>query len=365
MRSAALADAGNLAWPGGRRAAQPVPILFPTMTMTDFHLQPLPGLELRPRSAVAAAELFALTVANRDHLRPWLPWVEACREIADTEAHLAECATRAALDTGLGAGIWWEGRLVGVIDFHDVQRVQQRASIGYWLDAAHGGRGLMTATLRAWVEFGFTTYDLHRQELAAAVDNRRSRAVAERAGFALEGIAAGRERRGEGFVDHAIYALTRPSWVESRRPAAATGLTVRPMRAADLPAALALWHATEGMGMSPNETVPMLTAFLARNPDLSQVAVDDRGELAGAVLVGQDGRRGMLYHLAVVPAHRRAGLGRRLVDAAQARLHAQGIGRTLILVYADNAPALAFWRREGWDAWTDIVTLAQVPRPRT
>jgi len=197
--------------------------------------------------------------------------------------------------------------------------------------------------------------------LAAAVDNRRSRAVAERAGFALESIAAGREKRGDGFVDHAIYALTRPRWAEARAPQVSAGLTVRPMRAADLPASLALWRATEHMGMSANETVPMLTAFLARNPDLSQVAVDARGELVAAVLAGQDGRRGMLYHLAVVPAHRRAGLARRLVAAAQDRLHALGIGRTLILVYADNAPVLAFWRREGWDAWDDIVTLAQVP----
>jgi ribosomal-protein-serine acetyltransferase len=330
--------------------------------MLDFHLTPLPGLELRPRTTVSAAELFALTDANRDHLRPWLPWVDATQAIADTEAHLTECAERAAAGTGLGAGIWWEGRLVGVIDFHEMNRGQQRAAIGYWLDAAHGGKGIMTVAVRAWVDFGFEKLDLHRQELAAAVDNRRSRAVAERVGFAFESIAAGREKRCDGFADHAIYALTRPRWQVRHTPAdPSAGVGVRPMQAADLPAALALWQSTENMGISANETVAMLTAMLARNPDLSQVAVTADGTLVGAVLAGHDGRRGMLYHLAVAPSHRRDGLGQRMVAAAQAGLHAAGLGRTIILVYAHNEAGLAFWRRLGWEQWDDVAILAQVP----
>ncbi|WP_242478653.1 GNAT family N-acetyltransferase [Rubrivivax gelatinosus] len=100
-----------------------------------------------------------------------------------------------------------------------------------------------------------------------------------------------------------------------------------------------------GIGLSEADEPAALAAFLRRNPGLSFVA-QDGGELVGTILCGHDGRRGLIHHLAVAPGRRRRGLGRALLDAALAALQAQGIGKCHLMVFADNAEGLAFWRRQ-------------------
>lgn len=131
----------------------------------------------------------------------------------------------------------------------------------------------------------------------------------------------------------------------------------RAMTAADSEGALALWRSTEGMGLTPEETPAMIARFIGRNPGLSAVAVAADGSLAGAILAGHDGRRGFLYHLAVAPAWRGCGLGRRLAEFSLDGLRAAGIAKVSIFVYAANAPARAFWKRLGWSGRDDIVVM--------
>lgn len=135
------------------------------------------------------------------------------------------------------------------------------------------------------------------------------------------------------------------------------GFVLRPMRPADLPAARALWRATEGMGIGPGDAPRELAAFLARNPGFSFVARTRAGTLAGAVLGGHDGRRGFLYHLAVRRRHRGCGLGRALVERCLRRLREAGVGKVSIMVFGDNEAGLAFWRGAGWRERPDLCVL--------
>jgi ribosomal-protein-serine acetyltransferase len=82
--------------------------------------------------------------------------------------------------------------------------------MGYWLDAAHQGKGIMTAACREMIKHAFQELDLHRVVIACATENLRSRAIPERLGFKLEGVARQSEWLYDHFVDHAIYALLRP-----------------------------------------------------------------------------------------------------------------------------------------------------------
>ena len=92
---------------------------------------------------------------------------------------------------------------------------------------------------------------------------------------------------------------------------------------------------------------------MARNPGLSFIALDD-GLLIGAVLDGTDGRRGYLQHLTVSPSHRGQGIGKALLQAATSALHAIGIDKTHLMVLADNADAMAFYRHLGWSDRSDV-----------
>ena len=81
----------------------------------------------------------------------------------------------------------------------------------------------------------------------------------------------------------------------------------------------------------------------SRNPGTGFAAIDG-ARLVGTILVGHDGRRGLIHHLAVDPAARRQGLARRLVARGLLALQARGIGKCHLLVRADNATARHFWR---------------------
>ncbi|MFT3829462.1 MAG: GNAT family N-acetyltransferase [Opitutaceae bacterium] len=123
---------------------------------------------------------------------------------------------------------------------------------------------------------------------------------------------------------------------------------VRPMVAADIPAALALWRGTEGMGLGDSDRPERLAAFLERNPRLSAVAEEGNGTLVGAVLCGDDGRRGYLHHLAVQRERRKLGIARALLAHCFAGLAVRDIERCNIFLLSSNLEGERFWRREGW-----------------
>lgn len=116
----------------------------------------------------------------------------------------------------------------------------------------------------------------------------------------------------------------------------------------DFEAAVALWKLLEGIEVAEGDTKEELGVFLLRNPGFSRVAEED-GVLIGVALCGQDGRRGYIYHLAIVPAYQGKGVGKLLVGECLGLLRSAGIARALILVAHDNPKAHEFWLRSGWE----------------
>lgn len=106
----------------------------------------------------------------------------------------------------------------GWITLRIVSRLHGVGELGYTLGSAFHRIGYMSEAIRQLLPLAFDPVagaDLWRLEAIAAVQNVASRAVLERAGFRLEGVA--RESliiNGER-VDHARYALLRPDWQES------------------------------------------------------------------------------------------------------------------------------------------------------
>ncbi|MEM1452957.1 MAG: GNAT family N-acetyltransferase [Planctomycetota bacterium] len=114
----------------------------------------------------------------------------------------------------------------------------------------------------------------------------------------------------------------------------------------DLSAARDLWGRCEGLGAGRYDDDASWLRFLERNPGLSYAAVRD-GRMVGTVLGGTDGRRGLIYRLAVDPDVRRSGLARRLVDRYLESLGQLGIDRVLVFLFDDNVDGRRFWRAIG------------------
>src|SRR5919106_5391658 len=96
----------------------------------------------------------------------------------------------------------------------------------------------------------------------------------------------------------------------------------------DYDAAIELWGLVEGLEIAEGDDREGVAQFLARNPGLSRVA-SDGSAIVGVALCGLDGRRGHIYHLAVNPAYRGRGLGKRLLDESLAGLRRTGVKRVL------------------------------------
>jgi ribosomal protein S18 acetylase RimI-like enzyme len=134
------------------------------------------------------------------------------------------------------------------------------------------------------------------------------------------------------------------------------GLTLAPFKSADYDEAVALWRATDGVGLNECDEREPVAAYLDRNPGLSLV-LREQGRLVGAVLCGHDGRRGYLNHLAIVPECRGRGLGRLMVERCCARLAEAGILKCNIFLYVDNDEGERFWKALGFGHRSDLQVL--------
>jgi ribosomal-protein-serine acetyltransferase len=169
--------------------------------------------DLRLLEEADAEELYRLIDANRAYLARWMPWA-ADQTLIGTLEFIRLTRRQAAATDGFQAALISGGAIVGMAGFHGVNWPHRSTTIGYWLDEAHQGRGLMTRAVRTLIDHAFGEFGLHRVEIRAATDNHRSRAIPERLGFREEGVQREAERIGERFNDLAIYGLLEHEWVE-------------------------------------------------------------------------------------------------------------------------------------------------------
>jgi ribosomal protein S18 acetylase RimI-like enzyme len=111
---------------------------------------------------------------------------------------------------------------------------------------------------------------------------------------------------------------------------------------------LRLWQSIEaGMQVGRSDTPEEIKRKIERDPDLFLVA-ETGGEIVGSIIGGFDGRRGMVYHLAVQRDVRRHGVGKALLAEVEKRLQAKGCLKVYLLVVDDNASAMRFYEECGW-----------------
>ncbi len=111
---------------------------------------------------------------------------------------------------------------------------------------------------------------------------------------------------------------------------------------------LKLWENIEvGIHVGRSDTPEEIQKKLKRDPDLFLVA-ELNEEIIGSVIGGYDGRRGIIYHLAVHQKVREQGVGAMLMNEVERRLQAKGCVKCYLLVVADNEHAIQFYENRGW-----------------
>ncbi|WP_156349011.1 MULTISPECIES: GNAT family acetyltransferase [unclassified Sphingomonas] len=126
--------------------------------------------------------------------------------------------------------------------------------------------------------------------------------------------------------------------------------------AADAAAVVALWQAC-GLTRPWNDPhTDFDRALMAGNATILLARID--AAIIGSAMVGQDGHRGWVYYLAVVPERRGQGIGGMLMAAAEAWLIAAGIPKVQLMVRGGNDAALGFYRKLGLER-QDVVVLGR------
>jgi ribosomal-protein-alanine N-acetyltransferase len=153
----------------------------------------------------------------RDWLVPWEPRPAGAPPAPEDAASFGvRCGMRERerqLGTGFGFGIFVDGRFAGEVTLSSVQRGPfQQAFIGYWVDQALAGQGLVPEAVVLVLRFAFETLGLHRVEIAIVPRNHASRRVVEKLGIRSEGVAIGYLEIDGRWEDHVRYAITSEEW---------------------------------------------------------------------------------------------------------------------------------------------------------
>src|SRR5512143_3968527 len=124
---------------------------------------------------------------------------------------------------------------------------------------------------------------------------------------------------------------------------------------ADYEEVYALWKSIEkGVSVGRSDTLAEIEKKVSRDPDLFLVAESD-GCLVGSVIGGFDGRRGLIYHLAVAASFREQGVGSRLKEEVERRLRLKGCLKCYLMVLPNNTPLEEYYQRRGWKPMTESV----------
>lgn len=170
------------------------------------------GLELRLYEDHRAPVLAEVVRANLTHLSPWMPWATPEYNEQQALTFIRSSREQWFKGDGFSSGIWEHGTYVGGIGTHEINHTMRSVSIGYWLAESAQGRGIMTACARALVDYCFRDLDLHRVWLEAAVENTKSRAVAERIGMIEEGTLRETHLVHGQWLSMVRYSILRSEW---------------------------------------------------------------------------------------------------------------------------------------------------------
>jgi len=170
------------------------------------------GIELKLLEASEARALFAIADRNRERLRRWLPWVDPTRSAEEVRLFILRVQEQYHSNLGPQAGIWVNGSLCGTLGCHPIDWPNRNCSLGYWIDAAQEGKGVITRCCAAMLDYIFDELGLHRAEIRCGTGNARSCAVPERLGFAREGVVRQAEWVNDRWVDLVVWGLLEEEW---------------------------------------------------------------------------------------------------------------------------------------------------------
>lgn len=183
------------------------PILkeFPSEFTTDRLLirMPMPGDGPAVYDAVAA---------SLEELKPWLPFANHEQTLEGVEANIRESHAKFLKREDLRLLVFLKetGEFIASSGLHRINWDVPKFEIGYWIDTRQSGKGYITEAVEGITRFAFEELAANRVEIRCDPNNVKSRAVAERLNYTLEGILQNDDRGVDGSLrDTCIFAKVK------------------------------------------------------------------------------------------------------------------------------------------------------------
>ena len=148
-----------------------------------------------------------LVEENNEYLSEWLEWPRFCKSQNDFKEFVKESLHKYADGKAMTCAVEFRGQIVGNCGLNAIHHPLKMVEMGYWIGKQYQGNGIITRVCRYLIDYAFTKLGMEKVQIAAAENNRPSRAVCERLGMQLEGIITHREKVGDRILNHAIYGI--------------------------------------------------------------------------------------------------------------------------------------------------------------
>ena len=164
------------------------------------------SLELRAVEEQHVTPLHQLVLKNKVWLQQSLNWPQFVESEDDTRKNVQGNMMLHQRGYAKMFLIFAQQNVVGVIAFNQIEPLNKAAYIGYWLDEAHQGKGIMSLALQALIQHYAQRQKIRRFVIKCRVDNVKSNQVALRNGFQLEGCLRQAEFLNGDYYDVNLYA---------------------------------------------------------------------------------------------------------------------------------------------------------------
>jgi len=181
-----------------------------TLTEPDLLDQPV---SLRPVRVKDAAVWRDTRVRNASWLRAWEPTNPETPLYQSSLGPYVSMARTMRREARQGLTVPWVvtygGRFAGQLTVGSIVWGSARsAQVGYWVDEAYAGRGVIPTALAMAMDHCFFVIGLHRLEATIRPENHASRRVVEKLGFREEGLRRRSLHIDGAWRDHLCYAMT-------------------------------------------------------------------------------------------------------------------------------------------------------------
>lgn len=153
--------------------------------------------------------IFNMVNENRNHLRPWLPFVDKMQTIEFAKNFVNATLQRNKEGVEYAFVIFNNDQMVGRVGVYKIDNQNKIGEIGYWLIENAQGNGIVTNCCKRLIDFCFNDLNLNRIEIKCGTGNFKSNAIPEKLNFTKEGVIRQGEQLYDKFIDLNLYALLK------------------------------------------------------------------------------------------------------------------------------------------------------------